>query len=69
MRAHSLLQLKRNPNFPSHHRGSLCHLLKLEWNPADPSARKKDPKFPLNLRSFMIPLQGLQWNSEYLFTT
>jgi len=50
-------------------RGSLCHLLKLEWNPADPSARKKDPKFPLNLRSFMIPLQGLQWNSEYLFTT
>ena len=50
-------------------RGSLCHLLKLEWNPADPSARKKDPKFPLNLRSFMIPLHGLQWNSEYLFTT
>ena len=50
MRAHFLLQLKRNPNFPSHYKRRPVSLTNLEWNPTDSAERKKDTEFPLSSR-------------------
>ena len=50
MRAHSLLQLKRNANFSCTTRGDLSHLLNFEWNATDPASRKKDTDCPLSSR-------------------
>ena len=52
MRAHSLLQLKRNPNFPSHHKRRPVSPIESYgiWNPTDSAARKKDTEFPLSSR-------------------
>ena len=50
MRAHSLLQLKRNPNFPSQYKRRPLSPNDLEWNPTDSAATKKNTEFPLSSR-------------------
>ena len=50
MRAHSLLQLKRNAKFPSHLKRRPVSPVESRVEPADPASRKKDTECPLSSR-------------------
>ena len=48
IRAHSWLQIKRNPNFPSHHQGRPVSPIESRVEPRGSCCQEKDTEFPLN---------------------